>query len=38
MKIVLDSSAIAAFFKDPFSNAVERTLKHYAKYYTVDFA
>jgi len=39
MKIVLDSSAIAAlFFKDPFSNAVERTLKHYNEYYTVDFA
>ncbi len=39
MKIVLDSSAIAAlFFKDPFSNAVERTLKHYDEYYTVDFA
>jgi len=39
MKIVLDSSIIAAlFFKDPFSEAVEKSLKRYDEYYTVDFA
>ncbi|MEQ9715143.1 MAG: type II toxin-antitoxin system VapC family toxin [Candidatus Asgardarchaeum sp.] len=39
MKIVLDSSIIAAlFFKDPFSEAAEKSLKRYDEYYTVDFA
>jgi predicted nucleic acid-binding protein len=36
---VLDSTAIAAlFFEDPYSDSIEKTLKTFDKFYTLDLA